>query len=260
MDTIMQRLGGWGIPAEKVAMMYEPENSSRMIQAFGFSEADRWCNFTGKFGPNCYVHLDPANVENCGKLQVSRSGNMATPIDDIHLIIMKSHPSLTLRLGSPGARMCIGNFGTPFYAIANVWRRSVMCIGDNATSNGANFILDNSELIIGRDTMLSSDIVIQCSDQHGIIDLETGLVINNRRTSVTLAEHVWIGRRAMILPDVSIGKGSIIGAGALVTRDVGAFSLAVGSPARVIRCGVSWSRSPDGLNDNECSLLADQNG
>jgi acetyltransferase-like isoleucine patch superfamily enzyme len=52
---------------------------------------------------------------------------------------------------------------------------------------------------------------------------------------VTIGDYVWLGQRAIVLKGVTIGQRSIIGAGSVVTRDVPEYSIAVGSPARVIR-------------------------
>ena len=52
---------------------------------------------------------------------------------------------------------------------------------------------------------------------------------------VVIGDDVWIGHRVILLPGVHIGNGSIIGAGAVVTRDIPDYSVAVGVPARVIR-------------------------
>ena len=52
---------------------------------------------------------------------------------------------------------------------------------------------------------------------------------------VVLGNDVWIGHGAIILPNVTIGDGAAIGAGAVVSRDVPAFAVAVGVPARVVR-------------------------
>jgi maltose O-acetyltransferase len=52
---------------------------------------------------------------------------------------------------------------------------------------------------------------------------------------ITIGNNVWLGGGAIICPGVSIGDDSVIGAGAVVTRDIPPRSLAVGSPARVIR-------------------------
>lgn len=48
-------------------------------------------------------------------------------------------------------------------------------------------------------------------------------------------DDVWIGHRAVIMPGIHIGKGSIVGAGAVVTKDVPNYSVVAGVPARIIR-------------------------
>ena len=54
-------------------------------------------------------------------------------------------------------------------------------------------------------------------------------------TSIRIETDVWVGTGAIVLPSVGhIGEGAIIGAGAIVTKDVEAFSIVAGNPARVI--------------------------
>lgn len=52
---------------------------------------------------------------------------------------------------------------------------------------------------------------------------------------VTIGEDCWIGGHVVILPGVTIGDGCTIGAGSVVTRSVPAWSVAMGSPARVVK-------------------------
>lgn len=52
---------------------------------------------------------------------------------------------------------------------------------------------------------------------------------------IVVEDGVWIGARTIVLGGVTIGKFSIVGAGSVVTKDIPAFSIAVGNPARVIR-------------------------
>jgi maltose O-acetyltransferase len=66
---------------------------------------------------------------------------------------------------------------------------------------------------------------------------------------VRIGDDCWIGGGAIICPGVTIGPRSIIGAGAVVTRDIPADSVAVGNPARVIR-----SLSPDAPRGWELAL------
>ncbi len=55
------------------------------------------------------------------------------------------------------------------------------------------------------------------------------------RGPVNIGHDVWIGANAIVLSGVSIGTGSVIGAGAVVTKDVPPYAIAVGNPARVVR-------------------------
>lgn len=52
---------------------------------------------------------------------------------------------------------------------------------------------------------------------------------------VDIGDDVWLGGRCIVLGNVRIGRGAVIGAGSLVNRDVPEYCLAVGSPAKVIR-------------------------
>jgi len=52
---------------------------------------------------------------------------------------------------------------------------------------------------------------------------------------ITICDDVWIGVRAMFLPGVTVGRGAIIGAGAVVTKDVPEWAIVAGNPARVVR-------------------------
>lgn len=56
---------------------------------------------------------------------------------------------------------------------------------------------------------------------------------------VSIASNVWIGDNVVILPGVTIGEGSIIGANAVVTKDIPPYSVAVGNPARVVKSVMS---------------------
>jgi len=58
---------------------------------------------------------------------------------------------------------------------------------------------------------------------------------------VTIGRRVWIGAKAIILKGVTIGEGSIVAAGSIVTHDIPAHCLAAGVPAKVVREGVSWT-------------------
>ncbi len=62
------------------------------------------------------------------------------------------------------------------------------------------------------------------------------------RTHTYIGERCFIGARAIILPGVHVGDGSIVGTGSVVTRDVPPGSIVAGNPARVLRTGIRTTR------------------
>ena len=90
---------------------------------------------------------------------------------------------------------------------------------------------------IGEGATIGRDVVIRSYDGHKI--LEDGYEISS---SIKIGKHVWIGQGATILKGVKIGDGAIIAAGAIVTKDIPAMTIAAGVPARVIKENVKWTK------------------
>jgi acetyltransferase-like isoleucine patch superfamily enzyme len=115
-------------------------------------------------------------------------------------------------------------------------------IGAGTTFNAVGVSMHEAgEIHIGRDCMFSTDIHMDVSDMHPIYDRATGQRINPAR-SIHIEDHVWVGRRVVIGKGVRIGEGAVIGGGSMVTGGIPAHSLAVGSPARVVRDNIVWRR------------------
>ncbi len=89
---------------------------------------------------------------------------------------------------------------------------------------------------IGADVMMGPDVVILTRnhrfDQPGKLIRQQGFY---EWEPVTISDDVWIGQRSIILPGVTIGKGAVIGAGAIVTKNVPEYAIVAGNPAKVIR-------------------------
>ena len=88
---------------------------------------------------------------------------------------------------------------------------------------------------IGKDCAIARDVIIRDTDAHEILNSTNKMI-----QEVSIGDHVWIGSRAIIMKGVAIGDGSIIAAGAIVTKDVPAKCLVGGVPAKVIRKNVEW--------------------
>jgi acetyltransferase-like isoleucine patch superfamily enzyme len=84
-------------------------------------------------------------------------------------------------------------------------------------------------LTIGDNVSISPDVTILTAT-HGLNDPAFGV----EHYPVTIEDHVWIGTRALILPGVTLGQGSVVAAGAVVTRDVAPLEVVAGVPARRI--------------------------
>lgn len=100
-------------------------------------------------------------------------------------------------------------------------------IGDYTTINEGVHLNARGPLVIGSHVHLSSGVQIHT----GEIDPQDPRRAH-RAKPVTIADHAWIASGAIIVPGVHIGRGSIIGAMALVATDIEAQVLAVGIPAR----------------------------
>lgn len=92
-----------------------------------------------------------------------------------------------------------------------------------------------NKISIGDNCKISEDCVISDSDNHKIIN-------SNRPISlpIIIEDNVWIGLRSIILKGVSIGKGSVIAAGSVVTKDIPQSSLVGGVPAKLIKEYIDW--------------------
>ena len=116
----------------------------------------------------------------------------------------------------------------------------VISIGPHTSIRSADLVATGpgSAIEIGSDCMFAYDIDVRTGDSHSIIDPDTGLCINHAQ-SVTIGDHVWIGTHVSVLKGVSVGAGSVVGTRSVVTHEIPPHSLAVGSPAAVIRipCG-----------------------
>lgn len=88
------------------------------------------------------------------------------------------------------------------------------------------------EIVVGDSVMLAQGVFVTDSDWHGIYDRSLSV---GESAPVHIGRNAWIGDSAMIVKGVTIGENSIIGAGAVVIRDVPPNVIAVGNPATVVR-------------------------
>lgn len=92
------------------------------------------------------------------------------------------------------------------------------------------------DIKIGNYVMMAPEVMI-LTENHRFEDSSRLMRFegNQEAQPVTIEDDVWIGTRVIILPGVTIGRGSILGAGSVVTKDVEPYSIVAGNPARLVR-------------------------
>ncbi len=114
------------------------------------------------------------------------------------------------------------------------FRSSELIIGENFGMTGGA-ICAAEHIQIGNDVAVGANSTIIDTDFHPLDAEERRRNLPAKTAPVCIEDDVFIGMNCMILKGVRIGRGSVIGAGSVVTRDVPPYSIACGNPARVIK-------------------------
>ena len=125
----------------------------------------------------------------------------------------------------------------------------VVTIGDRCLIGKGSGIVGHFSITIGDDVWTGHHVYI--TDQnHGYENLDEPISRQSQpERAVRIGNGSWLGHGTIVLPGVTIGEHVVIGANSVVTRDIPDFSVAVGSPARVVRRhvhGEGWVDVPQG--------------
>lgn len=108
-------------------------------------------------------------------------------------------------------------------------------IGENVLIDDFTFIMAHEKISIGKNVTIASFCFIT-DFNHQYKKKNVSVLHQGYDTKpVTIKNNVWIGTHVIILPGVTIGEGSVVGAGAVVTHTIPDNSIAVGNPAKVIK-------------------------
>lgn len=118
----------------------------------------------------------------------------------------------------------------PFYAN---WAGKHVHFGNNVYANFNLTLVDDTDIYVGDKVMFGPNVTVATAGHP--IDPELRYQAMQYNIPVHIGENVWIGANAVILPGVTIGDNSVIGAGSVVTKDIPANVVAVGNPCRVLR-------------------------
>lgn len=120
---------------------------------------------------------------------------------------------------------------------------------DDFSTLGRVEIALHDKVTIGKYVCIN-DGVILLSASHDVSDS----LWRHKKAPISIGDYAWIATNAIILPGVSIGKGAVVGAGAVVSKNVNDYSIVTGNPAREIE-----KKRIEVLNYNPCEFLATNN-
>ena len=127
-------------------------------------------------------------------------------------------------------------------------RKDNLSIGDFTTLGKVEIAL-HDKVTIGKYVCINDGVVI-LSASHDVSDP----MWRHKKAPISIGDYAWIATNAIILPGVSVGKGAVVGAGAVVSKDVNDYSIVIGNPAIEIE-----KKRIDVLNYNPCEFLATNN-
>lgn len=147
----------------------------------------------------------------------------------------------------------LGNVKVIFDDVDNVGHlkissNSIIESGVSLSPRGGNILIDenvfvgpnvliqaykNSDIFIGKNVMIAKDTSI-FSTNHVISNPLDGYRSENG-SFITIEDDVWIGANCVITAGITIGKGSVIGANSVVTKNIPEYCIAVGNPAKIIK-------------------------
>ncbi|KAJ9631031.1 hypothetical protein H2203_001559 [Taxawa tesnikishii (nom. ined.)] len=108
-------------------------------------------------------------------------------------------------------------------------------LGANVFINFNCTIIDTCVVSIGARTLFGPNVSLYSGTHPTDADLRNGTKGPELGKEIVIEEDVWIGGNVVVLPGVRIGKGSTVGAGSVVTKDVPPYSVVAGNPARFIK-------------------------
>ena len=118
----------------------------------------------------------------------------------------------------------------PFHAN---WAGHHVHMGKNVYANFNLTLVDDGEIYIGDYTMIGPNVTIATAGHPVLPELRQEAYQFN--IPVHIGKNVWIGAGVIILPGVTVGDNTVIGAGSVVTKDIPSDVVAVGNPCRVLR-------------------------
>lgn len=151
---------------------------------------------------------------------------------------LKMEADIPLIIGSGkiiiGDNVRIGN-RQAWIVTPNLFETPTLTIGDHTSVNYSTEISVENSVEIGRHCLIAGETKIFDNNSHSVSYHNNRQMTKADVAPVKIADHVWIGMRSIILKGVNIGRGAVVAAGSVVTKDVPAMTVVGGNPARVLK-------------------------
>ncbi|NES96046.1 MAG: acyltransferase [Desertifilum sp. SIO1I2] len=144
----------------------------------------------------------------------------------------------SLRNHGPRGRIYVGNeVSLDLGVIVKTHVQGDICIGDR-TYIGPYTCISGQTISIGEDCLIASHCGIYANN-HAFAELDIPIILQGATyKGITIEDDCWLGCGVKVLDGVTIGRGSVVGAGSVVTKNIPPYAIAVGVPAKV----VSWRK------------------
>ena len=140
-----------------------------------------------------------------------------------------------LRSEGGGARITLGSKSVLAYGVMLLTHGGTIELGENCSVNEYCMLYGHGGLKIGNNVSIATGTVIVPAN-HNFSRRDVPFKLQGSTGhGIALEDDIWVGANATILDGVRIGKGAIVGAGAVVTRDVAPYTIVGGTPARFIK-------------------------
>lgn len=198
------------------------------------------------------VVTDPARP--LGRVRVASGGRHNTLFFDNRAWAGNFHANI--RMAADEGIILFNRIGDACVTLPDVLLRSdrqFLFWGVGSSAVGCSLEIEGvgQGMVVGDDALISGGVWLRNYDMHAMHDLRTGARISRPPLDTVIERHVWLGQDALLLNCACVGMGSIIGARSVVKGVVPQRVVAAGTPARVVREGVSWGRHPYGMSGAE---------
>jgi acetyltransferase-like isoleucine patch superfamily enzyme len=124
---------------------------------------------------------------------------------------------------------------TRFGGVGRITFPENVSIGENCQISEGVTLIAFDKIRIGDDVIIAPEVYIQTANHIFIDPTKTIREQGYMCAPIVIEDDVWLGFRAIVLPGVTIGQGSVVAANAVVTKDVKPYSVVGGVPARLIK-------------------------